>query len=648
VVHTNVRPTENYYYDRSGRLVGVQDANAVLGSAGNINFHTNSRTLLAGTGYGGDEVSVLKEFHADGGIYERKYDVFGNMKKEINEIGQTETFYYDLMGRLTDQVHEVRPAGSPGNPGAVSSLTDTYTYDGLGRRITHTNSQLGSSVKELTDYDVQGRVVKMVDMGGNTTTYAYAWDGGIVTDLSGTSSDWTFGGWTTTTVNAAGLTATEKDDYFGRMVDKVDFGAHDYNFSFDRAGRMVSRSINGAGTITYGYYNTGLMSSATQGAMVSSYSYDVAGNRVYESYTAGSGWLQYAIVTWDAANRMTSFGDLSQVSGTPSITWEYDLGGNIRHMNSVYQQLDAQGNLTGTDVTQDYWYKYDSMNRFTTTKGSLVSGAITGGVSLTYDAAGRRATKTTGIFNGYYWEGEYASDGHTKIGRIAVTYNKIESYTYSTDGYLASVNFTYDFQGSAPLSDITYTMATYTRDAMGRVTAYSESAFDTVNDFGTTNTGVAAGVYTRTAVYNSKSQVTSDVATTIRSTGTWTASTTYDYKAESSAGSNVYTGAYQGGVVTHQATHTTFPGDYTNAETRNSYVWWDSALNNVTDYDAQSHTGALYPYHATYSYDSNGRLSSVGIVDGRSRTVSFVTDANGLILQRDENDANTTARAAPI
>jgi len=375
---------------------------------------------------------------------------------------------------------------------------------------------------------------------------------------------------------------------------------------------------------------------------VSSYSYDVAGNRVYESYTAGSGWLQYAIVTWDAANRMTSFGDLSQVSGTPSITWEYDLGGNIRHMNSVYQQLDAQGNLTGTDVTQDYWYKYDSMNRFTTTKGSLVSGAITGGISLTYDAAGRRATKTTGIFNGYYWEGEYASDGHTKIGRIAVTYNKIETYTYSTDGYLASVNFTYDFQGSPPLSDITYTMATYTRDAMGRVTAYSESAFDTVNDFGSTNTGVAAGVYTRTAVYNSKSQVTSDVATTIRSTGTWTASTTYDYKAESSAGSNVYTGAYQGGVVTHQATHTTFPGDYTNAETRNSYVWWDSALNNVTDYDAQSHTGALYPYHATYSYDTNGRLSSVGIVDGRSRTVSFVTDANGLILQRDENDANTT------
>ena len=104
----------------------------------------------------------------------------------------------------------------------------------------------------------------------------------------------------------------------------------------------------------------------------------------------------------------------------------------------------------------------------------------------------------------------------------------------------------------------------------------------------------------------------------------------------------MYTGAYQGGVVTHQATHTTFPGDYTNSETRNSYVWWDSALNNVTDYDAQSHTGALYPYHATYSYDTNGRLSSVGIVDGRSRTVSFVTDANGLILQRDENDANTT------
>jgi LysM repeat protein len=42
---------------------------------------------------------------------------------------------------------------------------------------------------------------------------------------------------------------------------------------------------------------------------------------------------------------------------------------------------------------------------------------------------------------------------------------------------------------------------------------------------------------------------------------------------------------------------------------------------------------------STYTYDGNGRLTSVGIADGRPRTVSFINDANGQVMQRDEADS---------
>jgi hypothetical protein len=43
---------------------------------------------------------------------------------------------------------------------------------------------------------------------------------------------------------------------------------------------------------------------------------------------------------------------------------------------------------------------------------------------------------------------------------------------------------------------------------------------------------------------------------------------------------------------------------------------------------------------STYHYSANGSIDSVSIVDGRPRTVSFVTDVNGMVLSRDENDNN--------
>jgi YD repeat-containing protein len=638
----STRPTENYYYDLSGRLVGVADAN------GNL----NKRALLSGTGYGDEPELVLKEFHADGGTFTNGYDVFNDLRKTTNEVGKVETFTYDNLGQMTHHYHESRPVGSVGNAtGVTVQLVDRYEYDVAGNRIKHWITQSGSTISSIgsyvdtTDYDAQGRVIATSDMGGITASYTYVWSSSIATTGLGT-----FGGWTKTTVNAAGRTMTEKTDYFGRLVDKVDYGSRNFDYAFDLAGRLVQRTNSAGEDIDYTWYNTGRLASmvstsASTGAgstVTTSYKYDVDGNRTAEKYYATgtyTDWYTGAVIpytithqdataTWDAMNRMTGFSDTG-TAAPASIAWKYDKAGNVRNMNAVHRTLDAQGNVSTTTTTQDYWYKYDPMNRFVLTKGQLSGGVISrglNGLDIAYDAAGQRASATKTKFYSiteptfglttYYW------------------YEEKEIYTYTADGYLARVNvatgdtvfnFTPDPMTPPAASGTGTTRASYVRDAMGRVTTLSEYEAD-----GTT---VA---YSRAATYNTKSEVTSDTVTVKRGTDVWAYNTTYDYRLEG-ATAGVYDGAYQGGVVTHQRTTVTKNGvTQPTTDTKNTFVWWDGALQSTTTYKPDISQGTTHT--STFYYNDSGFLQSVYIQDGRPRTVSFISDGNGLILQRDEAD----------
>jgi hypothetical protein len=77
----------------------------------------------------------------------------------------------------------------------------------------------------------------------------------------------------------------------------------------------------------------------------------------------------------------------------------------------------ASGAAAGMTLKQDYWYKYDNMNRFTLTKGTMsVTNVIevgTDGANITYNARGARTSATRGT--------------------------TLETYGYSADGYLTTV-----------------------------------------------------------------------------------------------------------------------------------------------------------------------------------------------------------------
>ncbi|GLK50146.1 hypothetical protein GCM10017620_31200 [Brevundimonas intermedia] len=689
----SARPTEDYYYDIAGRLVGTRDAN------GNL----NRRLLLAGTGHDGEQALVLKEFSADGGVVSRAYDVFGNLKTFTDALGGIERRSYDQLGRLILVNHIERAAGTPGNPSTSGiRLDDYYAYDGLGQRIQHWNSHFATSDRERTDYDAKGRVVLTTDFEGRATTTTYVWDANLTTTGLGA-----FGGWITTTVNPSAKTSVERTDAFGRTVGRTDLGGHVYAMGFDLAGRLVSQTSTAGQALNFTWYNTGLLAqqSDVSGAALgysnartqASYEYDVAGNRTRERYVTTeltyvyaptAPWDPYgdlgyteptpvetttvqqdASVTYDALNRMIEFRDVSVSTSDPTlVTYAYDLNGNIRSTAARYRTIQNTGGATSA---MTLWYKYDAMDRFTTVEGSLVDGQIKNGARLEYDANGnrRRSISTIMIQTDIILSQELVYTGvgvgpNQPIQEFPdmdnpgpgwewvyqyqyVEGRRIEHYDYTADGYLARVGTSTDRWDSATQSlqdgAITW-IAEDRRDAMGRTVSHKEFA-----QGGTNRTHERTAVYDKSGLLLSETNFTFTDDTGTANDYYSTSTTTYDYRAETYAGSGSFTGQWMGVITRARTTSSKDPAPVGGSVTQNpttqtvyTYVWWDDARQAKISFDSDTGSSSNAIQTSTFAYDVNGRLTYVNIQDGRPRNVTFITDVNGQVLRRTEADNNAS------
>jgi YD repeat-containing protein len=577
-VTANVNPVENYYYDLGGRLVAQQDAN------GNI----LKQTLLTGSGQGGAGALTLKEFHPDGGAKAFGYDVFGDLRTSTDELNAVTAYDYDNASRLSEVDHAARTSGNS----VGTQLKDYYLYDVLGERTRHWNSQLGSTVVETTDYDAQQRVTQTVTFGGLTTAYAYQWLGAAGGQLS-TAGLGNFGGWQTTTTEASGLTHSEKADVFGHTVSRLDLGAHSYAYTYNLAGELLHQSNSAGQSIDYTYYTNGYIASVTDNVlhMLSTFEYDNDGNRTLETYNNISNatiFYQNAVVSYDALNRVTEFKDAKA-----DITYAYDANGNRREVKSVYHD-----GLNGAMQTQDYWYKYDGMNRFVLTMGTLSGGQIgvgTTGVAINYNAAGERATAT---YSG--------ANPHT------------ETYSYSADGYLENTTIAGVVRASR------------TNDAMGRMTSYVQNTAANATDMSRTN-----------IQYDGDNRIVSETDLDVTN-GNVTTTVTNDYKA---LVGSAYTGADQG-VITHtKSVRSSGP----TTDTTYSYVMWDEAKQSGIQIKGDDPNNPnSYKWASGFSqltYDVNGHLlqaiDNTYQLAGKTvqRVLTYQSDAYGQVLVREEKDA---------
>uniref|UniRef100_UPI003747E67D hypothetical protein n=1 Tax=uncultured Sphingomonas sp. TaxID=158754 RepID=UPI003747E67D len=604
---TYAAPTENLYYDLSGRLVGSSDAN------GNV----TRRMLLPGTGYGGKDALVFREWHADGGVVTNAYDRFGDLRRTVDAVSRATTMSYDAMGRLTQVT---RPSGG----------ADYYAYDTLGQRIVHWTSYYGASVQEVTRYDQQGRVTRQTNLAGETTEFNYEWSSAAASGLGAAG-----GGWRQVTILPNSRWSSETTDVFGHVIATSDFSGTTTTLSYDHAGRMVGRS--GADTMAYTWLNTGLLASMTraQGDEASasytgqdwsrertSYGYSATGQKTRETYTRDGGtwsggyYQTYAETIsdgnagYDALGRMTNW---SQSGRSPfaAVSYSYDAVGNVRRTYASHAMLDQNGNASG-NVTQDQWQRYDAMNRVVTHKGTLLDGQIvrgTSGIDYMYNAAGERVQATRTVSRTLQVQEPYGYDpyltGQPQYFAAPYDAEMREHFAYAADGQLSSVSIAES--SASDNGDGTVTVrppstmalkASYSYDGLGRLIRQQDWAWN--------GSGVA---YDRRVTLNRLGQATYEVVDQRQGNDTIQTVTSTDYGSGASWAMGqpvtLTTSNWRGGQYQGQST------------TTNAYAWYGGAVTSQI-----SHTTAQgQAYNSYYGYGAGGVLNAVTVADGRPHSI---------------------------
>ncbi|MBD2168527.1 putative Ig domain-containing protein [Calothrix membranacea FACHB-236] len=297
----------------------------------------------------------------------------------VSSTGQSITFQRDAQGRITEIID---PSGK--------SLK--YNYDAKGDLIAFTDSTNNKTqftydttqthyLREITDplgrkgirteYDDQGRLIRLIDAEGNALDLSYS---------SGASSQ--------TVKDPLGNTITRVFDVQGNVVQEVDALGGITQRTFDNNNNLLSETDPEGNTKTYTYDSRGNKLTETDGeGNVTRYTYN-ANNKLLTETDGLGNTTTYA---YDAKDNLFSRKDsLGNVT-----SYKYDARGNLiaviyptgKESTFVY---DLYGNLTQLiDPTgAKTSFTYDKNGRVATTTDAL--GAIT---NYIYDAQGRLIEK---------------------------------------------------------------------------------------------------------------------------------------------------------------------------------------------------------------------------------------------------------------
>ncbi|WP_293381800.1 RHS repeat-associated core domain-containing protein [Phenylobacterium sp.] len=430
--------TTDFTYDASGRLTQLKLTDTTTQT---VPYPTNGQTRIWTYAY--NAANLL-------------YTVDG----PLSGSGDTTTYTYDAHGfvaSVTDQVGHVTTItsnngrGEPLSSVDPNSVTTNYSYDPRGRILGFTvNPGAGQATTTFT-YDAAGNIIGIQAPDGSTLTYAYdnAHRLTSVANNFGETITYTLdalGGRTATVVKSASVSITKQQ-----------------TATFDELGRLLTEIGAASQTTTHAYDpNSNETSTTDPRSKVYGHAFDAL-NRLYQqtdpdsfqTVVAYNGNDDPTSVT-DARSNATSyvrdgFGDvIRQTSPDTGVTdfW-YDANGN------VIKTIDARS--IETDFT------FDTASRVLT---KTFPAASAENITYTYDATSGGnlgVGRLTGIAD--------------QSGSTAFTYNALGQVTLDhrvvgSNGY--DVTYSYDPAGNI-LSE-TYPsgrIVTYTRDAVGRVSAAS-------------------------------------------------------------------------------------------------------------------------------------------------------------------------------
>jgi len=370
----------HYEYDDQGHLVKAADA------LGNATTYSYIATGCPSCGGGSDKMTSLSD--AKGQTTSYQYDLLGRLTQETDPLGKITAHAYDAVGNLITKT-DANGAAITYTFDALKRLTkksypdgssESYTYDAVGRILTTANA----GVSYTFSYDPAGRVTTVTDSRGYAIAYSYGPLG-----------------------NRTRMTLQP-----GTADERVT------SFSYDSANRLLSIIAN-PGTFTHGYDLLGRRSSlGYPNNIISNYSYDSASRLTgVDNTTIGS----FSYTLDKVGNRLTK-------TTTEQEAYQYD---NIYRLLGVTSSkpeafsYDAVGNrLTGPGA-KDTGYLYDTSNRMT--KGRKLSYG--------YDNNGNQTTRIGAAAKSGNWSQTWDIENRlVKVEKGTATAKRTVSFKYDPQG----------------------------------------------------------------------------------------------------------------------------------------------------------------------------------------------------------------------
>jgi len=411
--------TTRIYYDALGRQVGVRDGMRDRDSLlkikdGNLNAQVRD---LAG--------NVVQERKADGGRIDLSYNAFGDKTSAAERMTATRTvvtdYSYDKLSRLTSTALASTSTLSRFELGSVNGAVT----NGVNGSVHAANGVSGADPQnaialrtlETIQYDEAGRKVRVINGNNEATRYRYDLAGNVTMSgqeqVKATASPAVPGptvtlgglsnvnyyrydtlgrkiGFTGAGDGASAMTQDWSYDIFGRLLGRSDSQLDNtsrvyYQYDYNKAGQLTHEGNTKGKSLDYRYDGAGQLIEIKDNYLgqLSSYTYDLAGNRLTEKLTQktklASGLIENVVyqdnhLFYDAQNRLRASFD-----GRSDVRISYDLSGNRSQVkthviNNVFDLKNPDNwNLTpgqyksyvNDSVTT---YEYDAMNRQTVSR----------------------------------------------------------------------------------------------------------------------------------------------------------------------------------------------------------------------------------------------------------------------------------------
>ena len=437
-----------------------------------INYSTDGRTV------------TISE--PEGNKLIRESDVLGRLirvTESHNGKSQTSRYEYDDNDNL---IKITDPSG----------LHTSFTYDGLGRRLSRTDlsgkkmwlypdgltTVLTESDNTSITYlhDVSGNLINVTTSDGFTAEYTYnalgqkvtaSWSGyGQSGQRSYTYNS--FGQLDIVTSPSSVNVDYDHDDATGLLVSKR-YAGLDLKYGYNDLNQLESMS-GSAGNFKFYHdgFNGALLKQDFPNGVETTYQRNLAGELTKLSSNRGSNrFLDYNLTLDGNGRRSRINGDQPQIMQTEpmaNLSFDFTKEGLLEKLNGSSVSYDDRGNLLSIPSPFKGTYNYDAFNRVQSN----------GTIQHEYDDTRRRIAKTDGdIATRYLW------DLNTTFGDVVAEYNGDtldKRYVYAAGGLLAQI-------------DADDTVHYVHQDFNHNVTALTNAAGDVTDGFAWTPFGRSAG-----------------------------------------------------------------------------------------------------------------------------------------------------------